>query len=725
MPNGQNTIALSDIASINLSKKNIEKILCYLIFGGIIFIVTFPLIGDYGKLLFPLGRDIFFRIAVEIIFFLYLILIALDRNYLPKFSLISLFLLLYLLASGFAALFSVQPQFSFWGNIFRGHGFFSQIHYFLFFTIIAGTLKTWRHWKTIILAAIFVSFPVTLIGLAEIISGAPRIQSTLNNPTFYGAYLLLMPFITFARLGELRAAPWRIILFVLLFLQILNIYFTRSIGNYLGFMTGLIALLMFFAALKFRGTGTKKIFISAILCLILIGIAGSVILLPRMFSKERLQTAIAGRYEPWQAAWQGIKEKPFWGFGPENFIVVSDKYFSGKTDEDGYAWWDKAHNFILEIGATTGFIGLAAYLGIWINAFWYLLSKNITRISSKSNPNDPSKQNEGRQKKSPYALYPIPYTLLKIGLLSTFVAYLTQNLFNIDTTTSLIYIILYLGLTNFLSEKRDANMQTHTNDTTGITTRKKITFILLLVIIFPILFLSIKNYNAKVLAANLKFNQAEEYVQKGHFEKGFNGYEEALKINDPAVSPHIRYRYGEVAISLATQRKYFNLAGDQKNLKRALELQEENGKKEWPYFTRNWIFAGTIANFLYELGEFDYRNKADVYFQKALELSPKRSSIWLEWAKTDILTGYFEGAQKKVEKAISLNPNYGKSWWQYAILNIYQKKHENAQENIEKASVLGYDIYSLESLNELKDAYQRIGDQENLEKILSKLYGES
>lgn len=37
------------------------------VFAGICFIISLPLVGDYGLALFPLGRDIIFRVVVEII----------------------------------------------------------------------------------------------------------------------------------------------------------------------------------------------------------------------------------------------------------------------------------------------------------------------------------------------------------------------------------------------------------------------------------------------------------------------------------------------------------------------------------------------------------------------------------------------------------------------------------------------------------------------------------
>ena len=62
------------------------------------------------------------------------------------------------------------------------------------------------------------------------------------------------------------------------------------------------------------------------------------------------------RLMAWQSAWQGIKERPFQGWGLGNYEIVFNKYYNPKFLKYGFTEtvWDKPHNWLLEIGVTAG-----------------------------------------------------------------------------------------------------------------------------------------------------------------------------------------------------------------------------------------------------------------------------------------------------------------------------------------------------------------------------------
>jgi len=416
-----------------------ENFLWWAIFSGLVFIICFPLLGDYGKIFFPLGRDTIFRAIVGALFFFYLILIYFNFSFLPQISPVLCALCFFWIISGLATIFSSQPLFSFFGNPFRGHGFLSQTHFFLFFIIISAVLKDKDLWKIISWIAIGASLPVCFIGFFEKLNGGERIQSTLNNPNFFSAYLLLIIFITAAFLFE-EKKPFALqgdnsfkkgFLMLALISQVLGIIFSGSRGSLIGFALGaLFFLLFFFWPLLVKTKKRKIIFLTAMLFLTLSSIffvwrakyiekVYRIALSPISEIGARAQSA-SYRLEACRTAILGIKERPLFGFGPENFVVAFDKYYSGNLENTNYPWFDKVHNVFLETGVTTGLAGLIAYLMIWFFVF--------------------------------RALFPLSGNnrIMKIGLLATFVAYLSQNMFNIDTTTSLIYIYFWWGFSNFL-----------------------------------------------------------------------------------------------------------------------------------------------------------------------------------------------------------------------------------------------------------------------------------
>src|SRR5207237_349338 len=58
-----------------------------------------------------------------------------------------------------------------------------------------------------------------------------------------------------------------------------------------------------------------------------------------------------GRFPAWQVGFKAFLQKPWLGWGPENYSIGFDKYYNNFS---GDAWWDRAHNIPLEIATTAG-----------------------------------------------------------------------------------------------------------------------------------------------------------------------------------------------------------------------------------------------------------------------------------------------------------------------------------------------------------------------------------
>ncbi|MXX73978.1 MAG: O-antigen ligase family protein [Holophagales bacterium] len=72
---------------------------------------------------------------------------------------------------------------------------------------------------------------------------------------------------------------------------------------------------------------------------------------------------VQSRLAAWEAGLEGFLERPALGYGPENFIDVFGRHVSG------YGSFaephDRAHGKLVEVAATTGVAGLAAWLAMW------------------------------------------------------------------------------------------------------------------------------------------------------------------------------------------------------------------------------------------------------------------------------------------------------------------------------------------------------------------------
>ena len=77
--------------------------------------------------------------------------------------------------------------------------------------------------------------------------------------------------------------------------------------------------------------------------------------------------SVQSRLAAWEAGIEGFAQRPALGWGPDNFGTVFGRFASGyaATQEPH----DQAHGKLVEVAATTGALGLAAYVALWSAVF--------------------------------------------------------------------------------------------------------------------------------------------------------------------------------------------------------------------------------------------------------------------------------------------------------------------------------------------------------------------
>ncbi len=714
---------------VKVAANQVTDFLRSFILAGIFVIILFPILGDYGNLLYPVGREILFRMIVEIILVAYIFLIILDRRYLPRFSLdrnpkgisvgsvltrfselrhrlILFSLILFWLFFGLATIFSQDLKFSFWGSFYRGGGFFTLTHFVIFFIILTSVLKTWQQWKKIIFSAIFVSFPITILTIIQFFLAPNRdkIVSTLNNPNFLAAYLLSIFFFTVYFCYSEKKGWLKNFLILTSLLQVISIILTESRGALLGLVLGILILIFLFGSKE-----PKKIKIisgSVLAVIILFSIFflntsyGKSFLKNNPFSSRLINSVQSlkegGRLDAWRAAFLGLKEKPFLGYGPENFNIPFDKFYLATQEKSKFVdtFFDKAHSNVIEMLATTGILGLLSYLMIFgVAAF--LLLRNLKE-----------------------------YATLKIILFSTLIAYFIQDLFNIDTITIFIYFYLWLALINFVSQEKNmgAKPKYQNYQTEKITKKQKLIFYLGLILLIPLLFVSLNKYHLDFLMANYQNNKANEYFVKNDYNKSFETYEKGLK-RWTYLSHDLYHKYASALMVAASQINSSDPNTAKALAQKALDMTDK-AVKDQPYFNRTWILEGVISNFFIENKQLNYKEKADYYFGKAIEMSPERPFTWINWGNTDLLMGNYGEAKKKYEKAKEIYPADSESYFMLGIVSLYEKKNEEAQEyfaiareNFAKNNFSGFNPASNEALSQRIKPYVKNRDYNNLIKL--------
>jgi tetratricopeptide (TPR) repeat protein len=160
---------------------------------------------------------------------------------------------------------SVDPRLSWFGSYPRFQGTWAQLSYLGIFALTLTHLRSRDQWRRIAYVAILASLPVALYAVLQAMGLDPvphsaagtRVYSTLGNPIFLGAYLVMVMFITFFELGrallpqlELRSealdGPRRklpgvariMALTAVLLLQLLALVLSQSRGPFLGLLAG-------------------------------------------------------------------------------------------------------------------------------------------------------------------------------------------------------------------------------------------------------------------------------------------------------------------------------------------------------------------------------------------------------------------------------------------------------------------------------------------------------
>ena len=83
-------------------------------------------------------------------------------------------------------------------------------------------------------------------------------------------------------------------------------------------------------------------------------------LLHRVFNLKDTNTE--ARIIQWGVALKGYKDHPLLGVGPENYYFLSNKYYNPEIYQYDPSWFDKPHNYLIEVLVTSGIFGFAAYM---------------------------------------------------------------------------------------------------------------------------------------------------------------------------------------------------------------------------------------------------------------------------------------------------------------------------------------------------------------------------
>ncbi len=611
---------------------------------------------------------------------------------------------------------SVAPQLSFWGSHFRAYGICTVLGYVILFFLIIFNLNTPRQFERLVTIVLLASLPVALYGVLQHSGIEPlflgkdyssRVISTIGNPIFLGAYLIMVIPLAFGRLlvslrvllggGRLASSRRSMLLEVigyssLLLLQLICLLYTKARGPWFGLLGGIL-LLAILVALRY---GMRKLLLIAIV----MGVALVAVLVALNLPNTPLQpltespylsrlvfsdNLAAGTGTSWVRLfiWQGmlelIRSRPNVGFTPDPLrplrlligygpdtmeVVFPQVYPPGLAHVESLeAMVDRAHNELLDLVVTTGVLGLLAFLLLMGGFFYYGLS--LLRRTRE---------------------FKVQITL--IALLSAMFAHLVEAQFGILLPSAELLLWLYLALVSVMyvtkdataeAERIDLSVSTRVEANADNASRLRNIISLLVVCVIPF-FASFSNVN--FLLADVYLRQGMRFKNDRQYTESIAAYDRAIQAFpvEPRLYQHKAAAYYELAQSISDDeleaRSQLLQAGVDA-LAKALELQ--------PLDPEYYTCAGTLYGYWARTVDPGKLEQAVELYELAFQLSPHRAIYRNELARFYFDAGRYEEAAQQLRLSLEIDPKFAATHYNLGLTYLELGEKDKAEEHFKTA----------------------------------------
>src|SRR3989339_900799 len=585
-----------------------KEILKYIIWVGIYLTLIIPFIVS-GDLFFPYitGKAFTFRIIVEIIFGLWLILILKDKEFRPKWSWVLGASLIFISVLFIADVNAVAPAKAFWSN-YEG-----------------------------------------------IEDNIIRIAGPLGNPIYISVYFLFIFFFTLILLYKDvlaknltdRAVFKKVFANVLFYIYLLSsflslfVIYRTSRGALLGVIGGILIGAILISIFEKQRKVIKQIalggiiFVVAIIVLFLFTkdtpFVQSNSTLKRFAEISWSNVNGQARQLVWPMALKGFKEKPILGWGQEGFNYVFNKYYDPRMYNQE-AWFDRAHNAPLDFLVSGGLLGLLSCLALFVLALYLLWFKNLS-VQAENNLD-------------------ITERAILTGLLT---GYLFQAIFVFDNLIS--YVMFFTTLAYIHSRLTESGRSVALSDMEKATLRPLASFFkneeyqnyILIPVIVILTSFGVWWINIPGISANKTLIQAINLIRSGRTEDSLSAFKKALSyqtMGDSEIREQLlSYTSGlvkDTKVEQKTKGDFLTLTVNEMNKQIALVSND----------ARHYILMGSLLN---NIGRFE---QALPYIKKAIELSPQKQTMRFELIQALYSLGRMDEALAEAKSAYELDINY-------------------------------------------------------------------
>ena len=634
----------------------------YLLYAGI-FAVPFLAFIVSSSMFFPFitGKNFSFRIIVEAMTALWLVLMLFDARYKPRKSWVLAMLAIFVGVVALSSLLGENFYRSFWSNYERMEGLVTYLHLLAYFLVLAGTMKTERIWNRLFHTTLFASAIIAFYGVFQLFGilqthQGNRLDATLGNASYLAVYMIFHIFLAMALFYRARDYRKWIYLFIII-LESFVLYHTATRGAILGTIGGLFISWILIAILS--SNKKSKLAHISLLAGIAVIITGFLFLKTTNFVKTSpVLSRFAGisltegttesRLTIWKMSWRGFKEKPIFGWGQENFNLVFNKYYEPILYKQE-AWFDRAHNVFFDRLTTNGIFGLLSYMGLLGIALYYLWAKRKkTGLSVEDS-----------------AIFG-----------SMFLAYFFNNLFFFDNLISLILFATFLAYVGFRAKvgapipaSAHELRSGRPNETSKGADYGKAVYAVIIgaAFVFVIYIVNVPG----ILASKAIIN-AFKAAGTGNANGAFAEFQKAISYNSFG-SMETREHLSSFAMQVYDSPNIIDKEFKNKVANYTIdELKKQN--EQYPNDIREMIFLAAVYNKTQKYEE------AISLLNKAIEVAPRKQQLYFELGTSYLNKGDHEKGLATLKKSFDLDQSFEDARRIYAVSAIFAGKDTLAEE---------------------------------------------
>jgi tetratricopeptide (TPR) repeat protein len=476
----------------------------------------------------------------------------------------------------------------------------------------------------------------------------------------------------------------RIWYFVLAFLFFWSGFLSGTRGALVGFLAG-----SFIAAVVYLVLVTnKKIKIYGFTAVgVLVVIAGLLFFysshLPAGSTVQRLfklkDSNTEARLLQWKVALKGYKERPIFGVGPENYYSIANKYYDPEIYKYDRSWFDKPHNYWVEILVTNGAVGLTAYMAMIV----FLITALYKGYKAEY------------------------YGALEFAfMLAAVLAYQIQNLTVFDNVSSSLTFYVLLGFGGYIwtasnPSTKDEKDKKKTAVFYGQALPAAAACVCLLLVSYVIY---VANVLPMAAAKNVNYGYAYGAVDA---KKGYEYFVQAAANPFNFDKTEMASRYSDFVSTAARGGAAKDSALIEKMIQGATDAclsaiaDEPDYSITWQRLANLYMLKGVQVN-----GKVVMDPKATEAVNKAIEFAPNRPESYTTLAQIKVYEGDFNAARQILQKNINAFPTDPNMKMQMVVVNRLDNKLPEAIGYYEQAKAQGYLFTSYNDAKWAVDYYE-------------------